>query len=105
MPNFLYFVISCILRSALHLTVLLQYKLGSFPVKSKCLYAAFERHCEEGLVKRVSTTHLEGEKFLVLKQGCDTKHSFRVSSGGALQPVLFYFFVCYIYPLTRCYIL
>ena len=99
MPNFLNFVISCMLRSSLHLTVLLQYKLGSFPVKSKCLYAAFERHCEEGLAKRVSTAHPEREKFLVLKQGCDTKHSFRVSSGGSLQHVLFYFILYVIYIL------
>ena len=59
MPNFLYFVISCMLRSALHFTVLLQDKLGSFPVYTKCQYAAFERHCEEGLAKRVSTAHPE----------------------------------------------
>ena len=85
MPNFLYFVISCMLRSALHLTVLLQYKLGSFPVKSKCLYAAFERHCEEGLAKRVSIAHLEGEKFLVLKQGCDKWYQSIKNGWGTIE--------------------
>ena len=48
------------------LEIFVQYKLGLFPV-----YTVFERHCEEGLAKRVSTAHPEGEKIHCDNQRCD----------------------------------